>query len=95
MLPGLNDISVFSRSRKKKEFYITQKKSGGYLFIDGKKVCQTKKGYTYLFHILDKKIDHFEKIKPEDMKYWEFDSTSDPEEWCDVCTAALYPEEVG
>lgn len=93
-MSGLNDISIYSRTRKKKEFFITQKKSGGYLFIDGKKVCQTKKGTTYLFHILYDKIDHFEVIQPDELTAWNLEDGSDPEEWCDVCEAALHPERV-
>lgn len=82
-----SDLHIHSRGRKRSEFAWKSMNSGLYLFIDGKKICKMTKGAVYLFHMLGGKIDHFEKIPPADLKFWNFQEwlEEDPSEWCDGC----------
>jgi hypothetical protein len=92
--PASIDIKISSKGRKHKEFWVTQRYSGGWLFLDGKKVKKTKKGDTYLIHLVNGKIDHFETFSPEDWSDCEIESWLDcPEEWCDACAEVetIYP----
>ena len=80
------DISLYSVGRKKNEFFVRQLGTG-YLYIDGKAICKTKQGCIYTFHIVNKKIDHWERIDKLDIDYWEFEhyDYEDPVDWCECC----------
>jgi hypothetical protein len=71
----MNDLVVFSKNRKKPEFCKKQIRKNGYLIIDGKKICKTKCGAMYWFHLVDGKIDHW-FVAPDDIPF--------PES-CDAC----------
>lgn len=83
---SIPNIHIFSKGRKYQEYWVTQKHSGGWIYIDAKRVKKTKKGDTYLFHLIDGKIDHFETIEADELEDWDFDDNENPEEWCDACS---------
>lgn len=86
------DISISSRTRRKNEFYLQQKNAGGWLWIDGRRICKTKKGQWYGFHKLDGVVDHFFKIPAFDVGEWK-DAIDPPEDWCEVCCDYDHREE--
>lgn len=77
----INNIEVFSKGRKHQEFLRIQNYPNASLWIDGKFICRTSKDHTYIFHLINGKIDHFWVVKPEDLTDWELD----PLDWCDAC----------